>query len=211
MKQSASARKVLSVRNRTLQVPPEWVPCLGEEIGRHGMTFFWGNSGNGKSSAVMAFARMLAGFGKVLYVSMEEGYRLSFQNTIRRYRMDELGASFQAVDREDLETLVERLSTPKSPEFVVIDSVQVMGLSWKDYQELRKRFPKKMFVLVSQTDGKQPDGRPARRMMFDADLKIWVEGHIAFSKGRYMGGTKEYVVWEEGAERYWKGKDRSTV
>ena len=206
MKQSISARKALSVVNRTLAVPEEWVPCLGEEITRHGMVFIWGNSGNGKSSAVMAFARMLASQGRVLYVSREEGYRLSFQNTLRRYRMDSFGAAFQVIDQEDVESLTARLSRPKSQEFVVIDSIQVMGLSWKDYRSLRERFPRKMFVLVSQTDGRQPDGRPARRMMFDADLKIWVEGHIAFSKGRFIGETGEYVVWQEAAERYWQGK-----
>ena len=208
MKQSISARKALSVVNRTLAVSPEWVPCLGGEIARHGAVFFWGNSGNGKSSAVMSFARMLALHGRVLYVSREEGYGLSLQNTIRRFRMDEFGAAFQVIDREDVETLTERLSRPKSPEFIVIDSVQVMGLSWKEYRALRERFPRKMFVLVSQTDGKQPAGRPAKRMMYDADLKVWVEGHIAFSKGRFIGETTQYVVWPEGADNYWKGRQR---
>ena len=211
MKQSISAKRALEVVNRTLKVSPEWEPCLGGDISRHGACFFWGNSGNGKSSAVMAFARMLASQGRVLYVSREEGYGLSFQNTIRRYRMDEFGSSFQVVDREDIESLVERLSRPKSPEFVILDSIQVMGLSWKDYRMLRERFPKKLFVLVSQTDGRQPEGRPARRMMFDADLKVWVEGHIAFSKGRFIGETAKYVVWEEAAATYWNGKQEKTA
>jgi hypothetical protein len=206
MKQSISATKALSVVNRTLEVSPEWMPCLGGEIARHGTVFFWGNSGNGKSSAVMSFARMLASQGRVLYVSREEGYSLSFQNTLRRYQMDRIGAAFQVIDREDVESLSERLSRPKSQEFVIIDSLQVMGLSWKEYRALKERFPRKLFVLVSQTDGKQPDGRPARRMMFDADLKIWVEGHVAFSKGRFLGETGEYVIWPEAAERYWSGK-----
>lgn len=208
MKQSISAKRALEVVNRTLEVSPEWEPCVGAEISRHGAFFFWGNSGNGKSSAVMSFARMLASQGKVLYVSREEGYGLSFQNTLRRYGMGEFGARFQVVDREDVETLSERLSKPKSPEFVILDSIQVMGLSWKDYRLLRERFPRKLFVLVSQTDGRQPEGRPARRMMFDADLKVWVEGHVAFSKGRFIGETGKYVVWQEAAEIYWEGRQQ---
>ena len=120
--------------------------------------------------------------------------------------MDEFGARFQVVDREDVESLTERLSKPKSPEFVIMDSVQVMGLSWKDYRMLRERFPRKLFVLVSQTDGKQPVGRPAKRMMFGADLKVWVEGHVAFSKGRFIGETAKYIVWQEAADTYWQGK-----
>ena len=172
------------------------------------LVFIWGNSGNGKSSAVMAFAKMLAGIGKVLYVSREEGYGLSFQNTLRRFGMQECGAAFQVIDKENMESLVERLSKPRSPEFVIIDSVQAMGIGSRQYKQLREQFRSKLLVLVSQADGKRPLGRAAVNMMYDADLKIWVEGHIAFSKGRYMGETKEFVTWEEGAKRYWDGRKK---
>ena len=208
MKRSISAVQALAVRNRTLEVAPEWKGCLGDEISRHGIVFIWGNSGNGKSSAVMAFAKMLAGIGKVLYVSREEGYGLSFQNTLRRFGMQECGASFQVIDKENIESLVERLSKPRSPEFVIIDSVQAMGIGSRQYKQLREQFRSKLLVLVSQADGKRPLGRAAVNMMYDADLKIWVEGHIAFSKGRYMGETKEFVTWEEGAQRYWDGRKK---
>ena len=208
MKRSLSAVQALAVRNRTLEVSPEWQGCLGKEIARHGIVFIWGNSGNGKSSAVMAFAKMLASNGKVLYVSKEEGYSLSFQNTLRRFAMQECGASFQVIDKETIDGLVERLSKPKSPEFVIIDSVQALGLGSRQYKSLRERFRHKLLVLVSQADGKRPAGRPAVGMMYDADLKIWVEGHIAFSKGRFMGETKEYVTWPEGAQRYWDGRKK---
>lgn len=203
MKQTISASKALAVRNRVLPVQPEWTGCLGNEISRHGVVFFWGNSGNGKSSAVMAFAKMLSGFGRVLYVSKEEGYSLSFQHTLSRLSMTECGAAFQVIDDEDLDTLKERLAKPRSPEFVIIDSVQTMGMTYKDYRALKERFKSKLFVLVSQVDGKQPDGRPARKMMYDADLKIWVEGYTAFSKGRFIGETGKYIVWQRGAAEYW--------
>ena len=39
--------------------------------------------------------------------------------------------------------------------------------------------------------------------MYDATLKIWVEGFKAFSKGRFIGQTGEFTIWDEGAERYW--------
>ncbi len=208
MKRSLSAVQALAVHNRTLEVSPEWKGCLGDEIARHGIVFIWGNSGNGKSSAVMAFAKMLAGIGKVLYVSREEGYSLSFQNTLRRFGMQECGASFQVIDKENMESLVERLSKPRSPEFVIIDSVQAMGINSRQYKQLREQFRNKLLVLVSQADGKRPLGRSAVSMMYDADLKIWVEGHTAFSKGRFMGETKEFVTWEEGARRYWDGRKK---
>lgn len=208
MRRSLSAQQALAVRNRALTVAPEWQGCLGEEIARHGIVFIWGNSGNGKSSAVMAFAKMLAANGKVLYISKEEGYSLSFQNTLRRFNMQECGAAFQVIDNETIDGLVERISKPKSPEFIVIDSVQAMGIGSRQYKQLREQFRHKLLVLVSQADGKRPLGRAAVGMMYDADLKIWVEGHTAFSKGRFMGETKEFVTWEEGARRYWDGRKK---
>ena len=206
MRRSLSASQVLSVRNRTIEVPREWEGCLGKEIARNGVVFFWGNSGNGKSSAVMSFAKMLTGFGTVLYVSREEGFGLSFQHTLERFSMTECGVRFQVADDGSIEQLTERLDKHRSPEFVVIDSVQMMGMSFKDYRALKDRFPRKLFILVSQANGKQPDGRPATKMMYDADLKIWVEGYTAHSKGRFIGPTGAFRVWDDGAERYWTGK-----
>ena len=200
--------QALAVKNRSLEVAPEWQGCLGEEIARRGIVFVWGNSGNGKSSAVMAFAKMLAGVGKTLYVSKEEGYSLSFQNTLRRFGMQECGASFQVIDNETIDGLVERISKPKSPEFIIIDSVQTMGITSRQYNMLREQFRNKLLVLVSQADGKRPLGRAAAAMMYDADLKLWVEGHTVFSKGRFMGETKEFVTWPEGAQRYWEGRKK---
>ena len=200
--------QALAVKNRSLEVAPEWQGCLGEEIARRGIVFVWGNSGNGKSSAVMAFAKMLAGVGKTLYVSKEEGYSLSFQNTLRRFGMQECGASFQVIDNETIDGLVERISKPKSPEFIIIDSVQTMGITSRQYNKLREQFRNKLLVLVSQADGKRPLGRAAAAMMYDADLKLWVEGHTVFSKGRFMGETKEFVTWPEGAQRYWEGRKK---
>lgn len=39
--------------------------------------------------------------------------------------------------------------------------------------------------------------------MYDASLKVWVEGYTAFSKGRFIGETGKYTIWQEGADRYW--------
>lgn len=208
MKRSISAVQALAVRNKTLEVAPEWRGCLGDEIARHGVVFIWGNSGNGKSSVVMAFAKMLAACGKVLYVSKEEGYGLSFQNTLRRFSMQECGNAFQVVDKETVESLTERLDKARSPEFVIIDSVQAMGIGSRAFKELQGHFRNKLLVLVSQADGKRPLGRAAQNMMYEADLKLWVEGHTVFSKGRFMGETKEFVTWEEGAQRYWEGRKK---
>ena len=39
--------------------------------------------------------------------------------------------------------------------------------------------------------------------MYDATLKIWVEGGKAFSKGRFIGETGEYIAYPKLADEYW--------
>lgn len=69
--------------------------------------------------------------------------------------------------------------------------------------EFKKKHKNKMLIFISHADGKRASGRAARKVEYDADLKLWVEGHTAFSKGRFIGESGKAIVWTEGAEKYW--------
>ena len=70
--------------------------------------------------------------------------------------------------------------------------------------KMKQEFPKKLFIFTSQADGKNPKGRSAVSVMYDASLKIWIEGYRAFSKGRYIGDNGGiFTIWDEGANNYW--------
>lgn len=202
MAKSLSAQQVLTIQRRTIQLDGAWGDCLGE-IDRTGVVLVWGQSGNGKSSAVMSLAKELTKYGKVLYVSLEEGFALSFQNTLRRYHMQECGTRFQVVTGEDMEQLSQRLAKRRSADFVVIDSFQYSQLNYKRYLEFKKKHSNKLIIFVSHADGRKPAGRAAESVKYDADQKIWVEGYKAISNGRYIGNTGEYIIWEKGAREYW--------
>lgn len=202
MAKTLSASQVLTVKRRTIQLEGAWGDCLGE-IDCAGVVLVWGQSGNGKSSAVMSLAKELTKHGRVLYVSLEEGLATSFQNTIRRYSMQECGARFQVITNESIEDLTARLKKRRSADFVIIDSFQYTQLNYRRYLEFKKANHNKLIIFVSHADGKQPAGRAAVSVKYDADQKIWVEGFKAFSNGRYIGNTGECVIWEEGARRCW--------
>lgn len=202
MAKSLSAHQVLTIQRRTIQLEGAWGDCLGE-IDRTGVVLVWGQSGNGKSSAVMSLAKELTKHGKVLYVSLEEGFALSFQNTLRRYHMQECGIRFQVVTGEDMEQLSQRLAKRRSADFVVIDSFQYSQLNYKRYVEFKKKHSNKLIIFVSHADGRKPAGRAAVSVKYDADQKIWVEGYKAISNGRYIGSTGECIIWDEGAAKYW--------
>lgn len=205
MARALTTREILNIRHRTITFEGEWGNCIGT-MDRAGVVLFWGNSGNGKSSAVISFCKELTKHGKVLFVSLEEGYSLSFQNTLQRFDMYSCGSRFQVIDHTTVEELTERLGKPKSPEFVVIDSFQYLGMSHKDYLSFKGRFPNKLLVFVSHAEGRQPSGRAAKAVKYDAMQKIWVEGHVAFTNGRFIGKTGQAVIWKQGASEYWSKK-----
>ena len=201
MARTLSAKQVLTIKFDTIRLGGGWDECVGE-IETTGIWFIWGNSGNGKTSAVVSLCKELSAFGKVLYNSREEGVSLTMQNTLRRYGMGELGSRFQLANMS-LQELDEKISQQRSPKFVVLDSFQFMGLTYKDFRAFCEKHKNKMLIFVSRTRGRQPEGRAAISAMYDASCKIWVEGYKAFSKGRFVGTTGEITIWDEGAKKYW--------
>ena len=202
MKQRAlTAKEVISMEKKTFAMDGKWAEFLGQPE-TTGVWFIWGNSGNGKSSFAMQLCRELAKYGRVMYNSLEEGTSLTMQRSLVRHGMAELGSNFVIV-REDIEQLKVRMRKRKSPRIVIIDSFQYSQLTYGDYIALKDSFPDKLFVFISHAEGKNPMGNAARRVMYDATLKVWVEGYKATSKGRFIGTTGEYIIWEEGAQVYW--------
>lgn len=201
MARTLSAKQLLTIKFDTIRLGGGWDECVGE-IETTGIWFIWGNSGNGKTSAVLSLCKELSAFGKVLYNSREEGVSLTMQNTLRRYGMGELGSRFQLANMS-LQELDEKISQQRSPKFVVLDSFQFMGLTYKDFRAFCEKHKNKMLIFVSRTRGRQPEGRAAISAMYDASCKIWVEGYKAFSKGRFVGTTGEMTIWDEGAKKYW--------
>lgn len=202
MARSLTAKEILGIHRQSITLTGEWGNCIGT-MDRHGVVMIWGNSGNGKTSAVISLCRELCNFGKTLFVSLEEGFSLSFQNTLKRFDMESCGSKFQVIDKATPEELIERLSKPRSAEFVVIDSYQYLGLSYRQYLEFKSKLPNKLLIFLSHADGKQPSGRAAKAVKYDAMLKIWVEGYVAHSNGRFIGPTAKAVIWEQGAYEYW--------
>lgn len=203
MARAYSVTEATKMKKRTFSFSPEFKEAFAEPE-MQGVWFIWGQSGNGKSSFIMQLSKELAQHGKVAYDSLEEGTSLTMQNTLKRFAMHEVNRRFQILDCEPISELSERLSKKKSADFVIIDSFQYTQLSYKQYIELKKKHQNKLLIFISHADGKQPAGRAARSVMYDASLKIYVEGYKAISKGRFIGSNGgSFVVWADGASRYW--------
>ena len=182
----------------------KWNDSFGK-VDENFVAIIWGSSANGKSSFTMDLVNDLTKFGSVLYVSLEEGHSLSLKSNVTRHlASDNRNVKF-ADHQMTYDALAEYLSKKRTPKVVIIDSLQYFGIGYIQYKHLKEKFRNKSFIFVSHANGKLPDGKTASKIMYDAGIKIRVEGFIAFVASRY-GGNKNYVIWEEGAKKYWGNK-----
>ena len=202
MARALSAREAMKIKKKTIPLSGAMQEAFGEPE-RCGVWFVWGNSGNGKTSFVMQLCKELARHGRVAYNSLEEGTALTMLNTLRRYGMEEEGSRFQLLDSEPMGDLGERMNRHKSPDFYVIDSFQYTQMTYREYISFKEAHKNKLLIFISHAEGKNPSGISAKKVMYDATLKIYIEGFKAFSKGRFIGPTGEFTIWKEGADRYW--------
>lgn len=185
----------------------KWNGQWRESFGRPAMNETWfisGASAQGKSSFVMQLAKKFCEYGKTLYVSAEEGIRQSFQRRLEMFEMNSVGRKLSIIEDPDINLLKERLSKPKSPRFIIIDSFQMANWTYQDAMELIEMFNKKSFIFISQEYKSRPMGADAVRLRYAAGVKIRVSGFMALCSGREKetAGGGGFVVWDEGAIRY---------
>jgi len=210
MKRAISPAELLAIKFEEFDFAGQWFEAF-DKPETNGVWFIWGNSSNGKTGFTLKLLKYLTTFDepgkrtkgrKGIYNSLEEGRRKTMQDAFRESNMAEVTGRVIMV-QESIEELIIRLKKKGSPQIVVLDSIQYAGLSFLQFLALKRMFPNKLFIVLSQAEGRKPKGRMANDVMFDADLKIWVEGHRAYSKGRYIGKKGYYTNWIEGAAKYW--------
>ena len=196
MARAASLDQVLRTRFKVLPFEGEWKDAIGcPEL--TGSWIIWGNSGNGKTRFALQLCKYLCQFGRVAYDSLEEGVSVSLVKAIKETHMMEVRRKFVVLDKEPIDQLTERLERPKSPDIVCVDSLQYTGMSYEQYKALKERFPKKPFIWIRHADGTLPEGRVAKKVRFDSNVKVFVQAYRADPVSRY-GGGKPYIIWEEG-------------
>lgn len=201
MKRALSVSNVLNAKFNVLDFEGEWFDAIGKpEL--TGSWLIYGDIKNGKTSFAMQLAKYLTNFGRVAYNSVEEGLSQSIKEAYERVDMSEVEGRLILLDKENLSDIHKRLAKRKSPQFIFIDTVQFWELNFQEYKKLKSAFPNKLFIYISHTDGRKPDGSTALRIWRDANVAIRIEGFKAFPIGRYGGGSS-YVINEQLANEYW--------
>lgn len=166
--------------NRTLHVLAFfsfWLNLFGKPAKNFTMMFH-GEPHNGKTIFLLKFGQFLAeNFGKVLYVSSEE-----FASDTMTSKVKEFLNPFP----ERLH-FSENLKDPRLSDydFIILDSVNDLGLKISEYKEIRKKHPDTAFVFILQHT-KSGDFRGGKDWEHLAEVVGEVEkGVITITKNRY--------------------------
>lgn len=197
---AVSVDELLKMKFKTMNFKGDFKELLGSPEPA-GSWIIWGKSGNGKTRFTLQLAKYLTKFGKVVYNTLEEGTKLSFQKAVIETDMQSCRGKFQIVS-EPIENLSYRLKKQRAPRIAIIDSLQYVKLNKASYMKLIEEHPEILFIFISHADGKNPKGDTADSVRYHADVKIHVEGYRAFAVSRYGGGTP-YTIWDQGAANYW--------
>lgn len=172
---------------------------------RHAKWFITGPSGSGKSSFVFDLCANMLNYTTIDYNSHEEGDSQTVVDKLLRHNIPATGG-FKLLDRVPCNLWLERLLKRKSSGAGVLDSLQHGQMSIRQYCEFVAKLcnPKKGKMLFFISHHVTNDF--VKFVRHDCDIKVDVRGFIAFPNPSRYGGGKPYVIWEEGAKRYWKKK-----
>lgn len=201
-KRAYSPREISQMKYTPIPWEGDWRRVFGQPD----ITDTWlieGASAAGKSTFVMQLAKKLCEYGAVLYVSYEEGVRMTFQDRLKRCHMDEVQGRFRVVTDDTIDDVRQRLGKKKAPRFVIVDSFQIgcqnYGWTYEAASRLIEEYPHKSFLFITQMHKGAPMGKPAQRLKYLAGVKVSVRGYKAYCQGREIENAGEYfTVWEGG-------------
>ena len=197
-------RRALSIQNlidytpKTLGFTGRWLDAMGDPE-PYGSWIIWGASGNGKTRFAVQLVKYLMSFEglRIAYNGLEEG----MSETYRRDIIDtglpmEKQSRYVFWDGFDYEDMMERLKRKRSPNVVVIDSLQYLNITYDQYKELVRKYPKKLFIWISHESGTEPKGGTAQSIKYNSNIKIRVHNYYATIISRYKG-KEVFDIWPE--------------
>lgn len=198
-KKALGLNQFLQMKFRVMNFEGQWEASFGKPE-MTGCWIIYGDSGSGKTSLAVKLAKYLTKFGRVAYNSLEQGFSLSLQRAFRETFGEKDNNRLLILHKEPMGDIEKRLKGQRSPDIVIVDSIQFTGESYMELKEVIDRNPRKLFIFVSHAEGSNPSGAAAKAIEYLSDIKIYVQGFKTYPKSRFGGGD-EFVIYEEGAAK----------
>ena len=144
-------------------------PSLNFHCVIHGM------SGEGKSTFAIQFANYLAeNFGKVVYISGEEGFSKTFKDKFTNNNA--VSENLFVADLRKLDDVLQEVPNDEF-NFIFVDSLDNMRIDADGMKNLRKYYKDSALITISQStkDGKM---RGSYEIVHDSDIAVKVENGI---------------------------------
>ena len=134
---------------------------------------------------------------RIAYNGLEEGMSETYRRAIIDTGLQmEKQSRYVFWDGFDYEDMMERLKRKRSPNVVVIDSLQYLNITYDQYKELVRKYPKKLFIWISHESGTEPKGGTAQSIKYNSNIKIRVHNYYATIISRYKG-KEVFDIWPE--------------
>lgn len=177
----------------------EWFQAFRQPQDK-GVWLIHGGSGSGKSTFILQLAKELAHLEYHTFLNLceEETDDTDFMDRVKMCQMSDVSEKFLARTYTHDE-LCEYLDRRQSPKVVIIDSATYFFKDFEQYMAFKKRFKTKIIIITAHARGVNPKEELEVRIMFDAKMKIFVNGYLALCKGRTIGPNGgRYIIWDEG-------------
>jgi len=173
-----------------------------------------GESGNGKTEGTIQVLKYLTQFGKVAWVSYEQGHGFDLQMAINRNKMEEVSGKVVWLDPNDkrkidpltglpmsyFKELDAAMGARNSPWAWFIDSLDYLRLTWEEYTYLKNKYgKKKAIIFIAHTEGSKPKLAITKAIGFDGGLTLLVKKYIMYPVKNRFGGNEPYIIWDEKA------------
>ncbi|OUD28814.1 ATP-binding protein [Flavobacterium psychrophilum] len=168
-----------------------------------GVWFIWGGSGSGKSTFILMLCKVLAELGFKVFLNLleEETDDTDFIDRVNLLEMNDVEGNFLA-RTYDYNDLVSYLKRKNSAKVVVIDSATYFFESFDQYKQFKRMFKDKIIIITGHANGKNPKHALEDSIMYDAKMKIFVNGYLALCKGRTIGPNGgRFIIWQSGYDK----------
>jgi len=151
-KRAFNVKDLLSKKFDLMPFTGSWKESFGKPCKQFSMMIY-GESGSGKTELAIQLSKYLTTFGKVAYNSIEQGFSHTLQMAMERNNMEQVADKFTILDKEQLPELTARLRKQRSPDFLIIDSIQYLRMKKDDYFKFKSEFyPKKGIIYISHIE-----------------------------------------------------------
>ena len=148
------------------------------------MAMLHGLPGNGKSTFSIQFADYFQrNHGDVLYIASEQkGYNKSFQDLLHQYNV---GSNFDIANDSKDHNYKKILAAAKEYKLVIIDSINHIGLTSEQFEDIREKSPKTAFLAIMQS-AKDGNFKGSQEWAHNCDIIIEMRKMVAHqTKSRF--------------------------